>query len=262
MSMRNLHNVNHRKLVIAGFLFSLILSNVNLSAQEGWYFNSSLQYSKGNYFFNPNSKYFAINSGLRYQSENFGISFSVPFSSNNNSDSVTADAAANQMQGDMNLGLGDIYTYIDYKIYSDIYNDVDIYLNAQIKIPTAVSHLNIGTGEFDFGGSLSIRKTFDSYLAVVDLGYLNIGDPEGIVYKDPFTYGIGLSKFFNYGKYSLLLYYYGFTKIADEYDAPKQISVGANYRASDNLIFSLIGSAGIGNFTPDFTLSGGVRIKL
>ncbi len=260
MSLRNLDNFN-RKLVIAGFLLFLILSNENLSAQEDWYLNSSLQYSKGNYFFNPNSKYLAINSGLRYQSENFGISVAVPFSSNNNGDSAVVDAA-NQMQGNMNWGLGDIYTYIDYKIYSDIYNDIDIYLNAQIKIPTAASHLNIGTGEFDFGGSLSVRKTFDSYLAVVDLGYLNIGDPDGIVYKNPFTYGIGIGKFFNYGEYSLLLYYYGFTKIADDYDAPKQISVGANYKANDNLILSAIVSAGIGNLTPEFTLSGGIRIKL
>ena len=94
------------------------------------------------------------------------------------------------------------------------------------------------------------------------MGYLDIGDPDGITYNNPFTYGIGIGNFFNYGEYSLLLYYSGYSKILDDYDPPQQISLGANYRVSETLILSFIGSAGLGNLMPDYTTSIGVRIKL
>lgn len=170
-------------------------------------------------------------------------------------------STASSMQG-MSLGIGDLYTYLDYKIISDYETGIDVYANTQIKIPTASANMSFGTGKFDVGASLTLRKSLESFVGIIDLGYLNIGDPASVVYKDPLTYGIGLGKFFNYGEYSLLLYYTGYTTVIDGFDAPKQISLGANYRLSDTIILSAIGSAGIGNTSPDFTLSGGVRVKL
>ncbi|MBS3945018.1 MAG: hypothetical protein KGZ42_05930 [Melioribacter sp.] len=260
------------KLAYAGFLLVfLLLSNETLS-QSGWYLTSSIQLSGGNYILDSYNRVFSVYGGLRYQGENFGISASLPLVTSNNNVSQTNgmmtqsgtnnDAATNTTHSGIDFGLGDLYGYFDYKIISDFDSEIDIYVNAQIKIPTAAKHMNIGTGKYDFGGSISLRKSLDNFIGFVDLGYLNIGDPDGSTYKNPFTYGLGLGKFFNYGEYSLLIYYTGYTKILNEYDAPKQISLGANYRASESIIISLIGSAGLGNFTPDFTFSGGLRIKL
>ena len=261
------------KPAIAGFLLIILFFQKDLSAQTGWYFNSSIQFSGGNYIFDSYSRVFSIYSGLRYQGENYGVSVSLPLVANNNNnlsqsggmmipfgnDSGTSNSS---MQGSMNLGLGDLYGYFDYRILSEFENDVDLYFNAQVKIPTSATLVNIGTGQYDFGASISLRKSFNTFLGVVDIGYLNIGDPSSISYKNPITYGLGIGKFFNHGEYSLLLYYTGYTKILDEYDAPQQVSLGGNYRASETIIVSLIGSAGIGNFAPDFTLSGRIRIKL
>lgn len=259
-----------RKLAFAGFLFSMLFSSQKLSAQEGWYFNSSVQFSGGNYVFDSYNRVFSVYGGLRYQNDFFGITASLPIVSNNSNFSQTSGmmlptgnsgSTANSMQG-MSLGIGDLYTYLDYKIISDYETGIDVYANAQVKIPTASANMSFGTGKFDVGASLTLRKSLESFVGILDLGYLNIGDPASVVYKDPLTYGIGLGKFFNYGEYSLLLYYTGYTTVIDGFDTPKQISLGANYRLSDTIILSVIGSAGIGNTSPDFTLSSGVRVKL
>lgn len=261
------------KPVIAGFLlFFLFLSN-KMNAQTGWYLSSSIQLSGGNYFFDSYDRVLFVYGGLRYQGENFGITACIPLVTGKNDNFSQTGGVMNPLgtnntlntntaQGGMNMGLGDFYGYFDYKMISDLESRIEVYVNAQIKIPTAATHMNFGTGKYDFGGSLSFSKSLDSFIGIVDLGYLNIGDPDGITYKDPFTFGLGIGKFFNYGEYSVLLYYTGFTKILDEYDPPQQISFSANYRASEKIILSLITSAGIGNFVPDFTLSGGIRIKL
>lgn len=253
------------KPVFAGFLLIILFSSMNVFGQNGWYVNTSVQLSGGNYIFNSYNRVLSFYGGLRFQGERFGVSISVPVIGSNNNDSIIQDTqmhGSNSMMSSMNYGLGDIYGYLDYRILSEYENDVDLYFNSQIKIPTAASNLNVGTGEFDFGISISLKKTLNTFALFAELGYLNIGDPSTITYKNPFTYGFGIGKFFNYGEYSLFIYYNRYTKIVDEYDAPQQVSFGANYKLNEILILSLITSAGIGNFAPDYTLSSGIRIKL
>jgi hypothetical protein len=106
-----------------------------------------------------------------------------------------------------------------------------------------------------------MRKSFGEYVGFVDVGYLDIGDPEGLTYSNPVTFGVGVGRFFSQGRYSLLVYYSGYTKILDAYDPPQQLSLGVNARLSEEIIVSLIGSKGIGNSAPDFTLHSGLRIR-
>lgn len=151
--------------------------------------------------------------------------------------------------------------YADCRVYSDEKSALAFYLNAQVKAPTSSNDENLGTGRWDVGASITMRKGFDDYVTFVDAGYLDIGDPEGVTYSNPFTFGIGVGRFLGQGKYSVLFYYSGYTKILDAYDAPQQLSLGGNVRLSDEIILSIIGSKGIGNSTPDFTLNSGVRIR-
>lgn len=269
--MKNIiHKMNFRKPAFAGFLLLTFLFTANAYSQTGWYLSSSVQLSGGQFLSDSYTRVLSVYGAIRYQGDDFGITASIPFvNSNGNSVSQsngmmvpTGTNNTTTTQNNMDFGIGDLYGFFDYKIYSDFENDLEVYLNAQVKIPTASSMINFGTGKMDYGGSISARKSFGSFLGVVDLGYLDIGDPDGITYNNPFTYGIGIGKYFNYGEYSLLLYYSGYSKILDNYDSPQQISLGANYRVSETLILSFIGSAGLGNLMPDYTTSIGVRIKL
>lgn len=267
--MININSKNFGRPAVAGFLLFWFLFRVDIFSQEGLYFTSSFQVSGGKYIYNSYSRVISIYGGLRYQGKDFGVTASIPLvtTDGNSNGSLggmmgSTGTTSGSMQNGLSLGLGDLYGYFDYKIISDYETGLDLFANAQVKIPTANVSMNIGTGKIDFGGSITLRKSFDDFVGIVDIGYLNIGDPDSVTYKNPFTYGIGLGKFFNDGKYSVLFYYAGYTKMIDAYDAPRQISLGINYRASENIILSLINSAGVGNTSPDFTLSGGIRIKL
>ena len=283
-------------------IFSVIsLSGVTF-AQEGWSVSTGLQYAGGNYYYNSYSKLLSFYGGVRYQSEYFSVNVTAPiiFSNNNtlsqsggmmlpiggnssNSNNMMRGNSPDNNTGGMmgsngsnsnpymfgsssstnsSVGLGDIFMIGNYQFYSDYENSFTSSVNYQIKFPTASGMTNFGTGKFDYGVSATLRKGFDSYLAIADLGYLNIGDPSGITYNNPFTYGVGLGKYFNDGKSSLLLYYQGYTEIVSGYAAPQQLSLGINHQLNSKLTLTLIGGVGLTKFSPGLLASTGITWRL
>ncbi len=266
------------------------------AGQSSWYINTNLQLAGGSFIYNSFDNIVSLYGGVSYQNDNFGISFSVPIVGNTNnfisqsggmmlpignskngygnmksngSSSGMMGGSSNPMMdstsnstGGMSWGLGDLYLFSNYKLLSE--NDFfsDVILNAQIKFPTASTSMGIGTGQYDYGASVTFRKNFDTFVAIADLGYLNLGDPAGITYENPFTYSFGLGKFFNDGEYSLLLYYSAYTDVVKGYEPPRQIALGLNYKVSDNLIINGIGAAGLSKFSSAYTFSAGVRIGI
>lgn len=277
-------------------IFSVILFNRLSFAQEGWSVTTGLQYSGGNYYYNNYSKLFSFYGGVRYQSEYFSVNVTAPIiffnnnllsqsggmmlpigsnSSGNNTDGMMGGSNNDGMMGsngnnsnshmpgssssmNSSIGLGDIFMMGNYRFYSNYENSFTASINYQVKFPTASGMTNIGTGKFDYGASVTFRKGFDSYLAIADLGYLNIGDPSGITYKNPFTYGVGFGKYFDEGNSSLLLYYQGYTEIVSGYAAPQQLSLGLNHTLSSKLALTLIGGVGLTKFSPALLVSAGV----
>ncbi len=292
-----LKDISHiiRKSASADFLivlFTLILNN-ELFAQEGWYVNTNLQLAGGKFIYNSYANVVSLYGGLSYQNDNFGISFSVPVVGNNNNSisqsggmmlpignstngnggmsggsngsgmmgggnsSMTASSV-----GGMSWGFGDLFLFSNYKLISESESFSDVILNAQIKFPIASTHMGIGTGQYDYGASVTLRRSFDTFVAIADLGYLNIGDPSGITYENPLTYSLGFGKYFNDGGYSLLLYYSAYTEVVKSYEPPRQIALGINYKAGENLILTGIGSAGLSKFSPDYTFSIGIKFGI
>ena len=270
--------------------------------QSNWYINTNLQLAGGNFIYNSFDNVVSLYGGVGYQSGNFGISFSIPVVGNKNnfisqfggmmlpignskngygnmqnsgSNGSGMMGSGNSMMGSsssavggMNWGLGDLYLYSNFQFVSQNDFFTDIIVNANVKFPTASTHLGIGTGQYDYGASLTFRKSFDlsddlnSFVAIADLGYINFGDPAGITYENPFTYSFGIGKFFNNGGYSLLLYYSAYTEVVKGDAPPRQIALGLNYKISGNLILTGIGAAGLSKFSPEYTFSAGVKFVL
>jgi hypothetical protein len=260
-------------------------------AQDGWYINTNLQLAGGNFIYNSNTNVVSLYGGLRYQTDKFGISFSIPVIGNNNNSVGQAGGmmvpignsnngsgnmngggmmgGGNSMMGSgsasvsgMNVGLGDLFLLSNYQVFSENDYFSDVIINGQIKFPTASAHMGFGTGQFDYGASLTLRKSFDTFVAIADLGYLNLGNPAGFTYENPFTYSFGLGKFFNDGVYSVLLYYSAYTVVVKGYDPPRQISLGLNYQAGERLYLTGIAGAGLSNFSPAYSFSAGVKIGI
>ena len=275
------------KNIITFLILLLVLLNKNTFAQDGWYINTNLQLAGGNFIYNSNTNVVSLYGGLRYQTDKFGISLSIPVIGNNNNSVGQAGGmmvplgnsnngsgnmngggmvgSGNSMMGSatgMNVGLGDLFLLSNYQVISENDYFSDVIINAQIKFPTASAHKGFGTGQYDFGASLTFRKSFETYVAIADLGYLNLGDPAGFTYENPFTYSLGLGKFFNDGKYSLLLYYSAYTEVVKGYEPPRQLSLGLNYQVGERLYLTGIVGAGLSKFSPAYSFSAGVKFGI
>jgi len=292
--------IKRTKKPVRGFLVLFFIAAYNLSVfgQEGWTLSTSLQYSSGNYLYNNSNKLIYFYGGTGYQTRKWSLSLSVPIVAqtaggvgqvggmtlpNGNSDESNGNGmfggSGGSNEGGMmgsggtssnlqsmslqnHFGIGDIYFYGSYYILEDLASPFSVSLNSFVKFPTANSNKGLGTGEFDYGISATVRKTFNDFVAFADLGRIQIGDPANINYKNPMNYGLGVGKFFNNGDYSLLLYYQAYTTIIEGYDAPRLLSLGFNYKTNSVLTLSLIGAVGLSKVTSAFSFSSGLKWNL
>lgn len=260
-----------------------------------WTLTTSFQVTGGGYIYNTYSTLYLLYGGLRYQNNNFSLSGYIPVVAQNNSgftqsgmmiiptgidqngdgnmdgnmgegghgmgmmNSQSNNLIGQNLSNHMGISLGDFYLYGTYQILKEYNNWVDLFVNPNIKFPTASK---IGTGKFDYGISVNIRKSIESFTILAEVGFLKFGDPSGINYKDPFIFGIGLGKFISRSGNSVLLYFISYTKVIDTFEPPRQVSLGFNFNVSQTIGLSLIGSKGLSDYSPDFSASGGLNFNL
>jgi hypothetical protein len=271
--------LRHQPLALLIFLLSLAAGTINAKGQ--WSVSSSLQYSSGNYIYEQNTSTFYLYGGLRYRSNRWQMSASIPLITQN-SDLVTGGGGTffpsthhsgespgsshhgRGMSGEsgfseMTMGLGDLYLNGTYRLLPENPKRPYLALSIRLKAPTASTQNGFGSGEFDYGASLTLRKRFDSYIAISEIGFWTLGDPPGVTYRDPLVVGVGGGKFFNAGNTGILLYYETYSTIVEGVPPLRQLSLGLNRRLSPGLMLSIIGAAGLSDSTPDVSLSGGLE---
>ncbi len=251
--------------------------------QSRWFITSSVQLTGGSYFYHEYSNLYLLYGGIRYQTENFNIYGSRPILAQNNSaftqsgmmiipTSTGSDGSSGRIQthhgGDfgsmsmsnMQIDLGDFNLYGSYQFLQEYKQSVNLSINPNIKFPTATK--GIGTGKFNYGVSFNLKKSIGTFSLLADAGFIKLGAPPGIDYKNPLTYGIGIGKFISENGNSILLYYNSYTEILNGYEPPRQISLGLNFKLARLSSLSLIGSKGLSNYSPDFNLSAEMNLGL
>lgn len=279
-----------RRLGVASAVLAMfVASNSTLMAQDGWTVSTSILYSRGSFLSQSTNNIFYFYAGGGYQSERWGINVSIPLvnqtnggasqvggmilsngntmGSNNGSMSgggMMGNSGGNTNQGTTSSstshsGIGDILLSGSYNICSEDSWIVGASANAFLKIPSADQQNGFGTGKLDNGYSLSVKKSVQTFVVLGDVGYMFLGNPANVSYIDPISYGLGIGKYFEEGRYSLLLYYQGYSKILDGYNSPQTLALGINDKISSNVILTLIGSKGLSDVTPDLSLSVGMK---
>jgi hypothetical protein len=231
------------------------------NAQGGWSVTSSIQMTSGDYITGNVINNYYFNIGSRYRADSWYVSANLSIIAQ---DDLRAESDMNDMMGGSStshlaMGLGDLYLFGEVNLLKGTNVLPWIALSSQIKIPIASSHNNIGTGEFDYGIGLTFRKQLFSFIAFGDIGYLNLGDPHDISYMNPITFGFGIGRGFDYGKYSISLYYQRYTKIFETYAPPHQLSLGLYANLISKTFISFIGSKGLSETSPDFSISAGLE---
>lgn len=160
---------------------------------------------------------------------------------------------------DLIIGIGDIFTYATHHLWKESPKLPGLSLSGQIKFPTASE---FGTGEFDFGVGINLNKKVGNYVTFLDIGYLNIGDSDSLRFQNPLTFGVGLGKFFQKRKISMIAYFQAYTEVLEKFDPPVQGSLGIQYILNDRSSLSIFGLFGLTNTTPDIGFSISLERKL
>lgn len=263
--------------------FMLIETNAQTDLEQNrsnWSFYTSFQVSGGSYFYNEYSSLYFLYGGLRYHSDNWSVYGYIPVVAQNNqgftqSGMMIIPTGTENRNGsnhhssmtsmsmlNMNFSLGDLFVYGSYSLLNEYDNPVELSVNPGIKFPTALGNTRIGTGKFDYSISFNARNSIETVVFLADAGFIKFGDPAGIDYKDPFTYGIGLGKFISENGNNIVLYFNSYTKVLNEYEPPRQLSLGLNFKLGNTKILSFIGSKGFSNYSPDFSASAGMSFGL
>ncbi|MFQ6674528.1 MAG: hypothetical protein ACE5GH_07070 [Fidelibacterota bacterium] len=256
-------------------------------ARGTWSISSSVQATQGSYIFDTSTMAVYVYSGLRYRTRKWNLSASLPMVAQNN-DRVTRTGGmflptgqvhhsegqsgtphhGGSMTGsstttsELKVAMGDLYLYGELELFSEWFKRTSVSLGAQMKFPTASPNTNYGTGEFDYGLGLSVRKRSGSFAGFADIGFLAIGDPDGVTYRDPVTVGGGLGRVFGKGRFSFLLYYQRYSRILPGYDPPREVSVGLSVKLNSRSTVSLMGLSGLSETSPDVSVSGGLEWTL
>lgn len=94
---------------------------------------------------------------------------------------------------DVESGLGDTVTSVDYALLDGSEGGVLLDLIGKVKFPTADEDQCLGTGEYDYTAQIDIAKAFGSVTGFATLGWKKFGDPPGSDFDDPVFVSLGFA---------------------------------------------------------------------
>ncbi len=160
------------------------------------------------------------------------------------------------------VGIGDPLLRADVELFEEKSMMPSLRFGVSVKAPVADVDLGFGTGEWDYGGGVSIAKRIRGSTLLVDMTYWVLGDLEELELENPVVYGVSLGRTLYGGKTSVLLSFSGSSRIMEGLDPPVQLGLGVGYSLKSGS--SILGSVGFGitETTPDFSISLGWQIGL
>jgi hypothetical protein len=167
-------------------------------------FHSGVYASYGDYGVNAHITYIYFPLTLKYYATpRLTVALTLPFLYQKNGTAATVEGqpvgvgpAVGQQRRGPTFGLGDIYASANYIFVEEKPNFPALSVYGALKFPTADPNQALGTGEFDVGGGLALRKFFNKNLVYGYAGYTYLGKPPGVSLLNYFSYGVGLARWF------------------------------------------------------------------
>lgn len=250
-------------------------------------YSGSVQYATGDYIFTERTSSFYLFSGL---SASFGraiVDVSVPLIVQNTpwvsysggrmiaSGGAEHDSVGGHMGGRHGggislpdtapfdqMGLGDPVASAGVELWRERGALPSVRVLGLVKAPLADVDRGFGTGEWDYGGGLSLAKTAGSLFLFADATYWALGDLPGLELKDGLSYGVAVGIPFGGARWSLLGSFSGSTTVVEGTDPPAQIGVGVSRYLDSGRSLSGSAAMGLSESSPDLSLSIGWRIPL
>lgn len=238
------------------------------------YYSGSVQYATGSYFFERSTNSFYLTNGIRITGSRISISLNVPYMAQNTpwisysgvgmiptggpQNGTVSDMGKGRGQGGQGrmsyntaaveeavplidtvsynkYGFSDPNLYLSARLTPGSLTSTSLYLNVSTKIPLANPETGFGTGAWDFGAGLSLTQRFHTFFISVDAMYWHLGDMQDLNFKDPVSFGLGLGKSSQNGKWLISGLFTGYTRIIDGYDPPMSVGLGIGYFLTKNI---------------------------
>jgi hypothetical protein len=158
-------------------------------------------------------------------------------------------------------GLGDILLEAEYAILQDRGLVPEIAPFLEIKLPTADSSQGLGTGAVDETLGVSIAKAFGAgWTGHLEIWYTFVGVPAHVRLHDALGWLVGVG--YNVTRsLTLAAYVEGGTTVTSDTDNPLDVRVEAEYKLGETFGLLARTSIGLTRASPDYTVSGGMRVR-
>jgi hypothetical protein len=152
-------------------------------------------------------------------------------------------------------GLGDVVVRAGRSNLYRNANGLTLDAGASIKLPSADANKNLGSGEIDIGGFISLRKQWSSFATTLGAGYLFVGDSADTDYRDVTLASVGVSKKLARGGVFTSL---GIrSAVIAGADDPRELSVGGYYVIDAQYALSGSAFAGLSDGSADYGINLG-----
>ncbi|HQT92233.1 MAG TPA: hypothetical protein PL001_09445, partial [Candidatus Kryptobacter bacterium] len=111
-------------------------------------------------------------------------------------------------------------------------------------------------------GTLNLKEQVGTFIVLANAGYIVLGKPTGVDFRNPFTYGGAVGKVFDDGNYSLALMYQGYTTVLAGYAPPNGMMLGFNWKTNSTTLLTIAVSKGLTNTSSAFGITGGLKWEL
>lgn len=152
--------------------------------------------------------------------------------------------------GTGNSGPGDTYVSLGYLIYPWFEGGPFFEVTGKVKIPTADEAKDLGTGEIDYTGTLSLFQKLGAATLFADAGYRWRGSPELYDLEDGFVGSVGASLKVSEKVSAGVMYSYREAATASV-DDPMDIMPFITFKFADDWSVNTYGTFGLSDSSPE-----------
>ncbi len=162
------------------------------------------------------------------------------------------DSDSHSQYYQMNWRVGDLYFNVERTLTKETHYLPAFSATAQVKIPTASTALNLGTGAADYGFGVSASKSLGMIYGYGDVSFYFLGDPADNDFKNPMEYGVGIGLPASNDNVNLVAYYSAYTEIVKGFKPPKELFISVNYRLNSKYLLTSGISYGFSESSPQY----------
>jgi|AntRauTorcE11897_2_1112592.scaffolds.fasta_scaffold00104_12 hypothetical protein len=271
------------------FTFLLSIFYCQVVAQQVYY-NGSVQFSSGKYYFSETSRSVYLNNGVSYSFPKLHLAADLsyvfqdsPWISYTSAGGIATGGPqhgiVSQRIGKGGKGQGNTISISDtvsytqsgfsdpnvslrYEVFTSNNNHTILSITGAVKIPFTRPEIGFGTGEWDFSLGSSAMGWSGNWLWNASLAYWYFGDMDDLVLRNALSYGLGIGRSHFNQKIMVIYSISGMSKIIENTTPPLLTGIGLSYKTGMNTSLILNAGYGLSESSVDYTLSLGWTIHI